>query len=139
MNPNDALVALLADYADCIDRRTLNGLERVFTADCQISFGDVEIAGRDALLRHLGTSLAHYRATKHVMHTPEAIDATERGDSPVFRTQVTAWHDFEGDRPSLTLHGYYYDTLVLTDERWRIAKHVGGEVRRERGAARPPD
>ncbi|GEM_PF-3156974 len=133
----EALRTLLARYVVAIDERRLDELERVFTPDCRVRFGEVGIEGRDALLVHLRENLAHFHETKHVIGEIVAGGATGDPVAPTFRAGVTAWHAFEGDRPTLTLHGYYDDTLARTEDGWRIAVHEGSEISNEQGAARP--
>lgn len=135
----EALEDLLATYAESIDERRIEALARVFTSDCDVRFGDVSLEGREALLAHLRESLTHFDETKHAIGgiVPDARASVS--DAPAFRADVIAWHAFAGDRPTLTLHGYYDDTLAWTEEGWRITIHHGGERSRERGRPRPVD
>jgi len=133
----EGLRILLARYVVAVDERRLEELKRVFTPDCRVRFGEVAIEGREAVLAHLRENLAHFRETQHVIGDIVVTHVPGDSTAPTFRADVTAWHAFEGERPTFTLCGYYDDTLAWTDDGWRIAVHEGGEISRERGAERP--
>ncbi|MBB84683.1 MAG: hypothetical protein CL931_12805 [Deltaproteobacteria bacterium] len=136
-SPRTALRALLVRYVTAIDAQTLEMLRHVFIVDCRVRFGDVAIEGIDALLIHLEKTLARFRETKHIISDIAGETYGRDLDAPTFRANVTAWHAFYQDRPSLTLFGFYDDTLVWTDAGWRISDHIGGEYSRAHGTARP--
>jgi hypothetical protein len=132
-------------YCNYIDSRTLEALSEVFTVDCRVWFGSDQIEGLDSLLDYLRHGLARFSTTRHVVSDFEIkrggdekadLDPT-RTDRQRVNSRVVAWHELANGRPSLTLFGRYEDLMVETPHGWRIAEHIGSEIRRERGIAAP--
>jgi hypothetical protein len=124
-DPQHIVAGLFSAYCDHIDGRTLEPLAQVFTPDCRVSFGNVEIEGFPALLEFLRAGLARFKATHHIVS-----DSVIEEDSPErFRcvSRIRAWHRFVESRPNLTIVGHYRNVFVATDEGWRIAEHRGSE------------
>ncbi|MCH2171552.1 nuclear transport factor 2 family protein [Myxococcota bacterium] len=130
-DPQQIVSELFDAYCDHIDQRNLEPLARVFTPDCQVSFGGVAIDGFPALLDFLRTGLARFDATRHVVSDSLVDEISPERFRCVSR--IRAWHRFVGNRPDLTIVGHYRNVFVSTDEGWRIAEHRGSEQSRTTG------
>jgi len=117
---------LLVRYATGIDRRDWPLFRTVFTADCELDYGEVGTwNGVDAVTEFMEQAHA---AAGHTMHrlTNQAI--TIEGDKAVSRTYVDAVI-MVGDQPGVNALGFYDDEIVRTADGWRIARRRFIQVR----------
>jgi hypothetical protein len=137
---NLAVSRIFEAYCEAIDGRKLETLADVFTGDCCVRFGEVEIVGFSDLLDFLGSGLARFEATRHVVS--DIVLEPAGPDRIRSVSKIRAWHRFVKDRPDLTIIGRYRNLFVHTSDGWRIAEHRGSEDARElsersRGPATP--
>lgn len=115
---------LLVRYADAIDRRNYDGLDRVFTPDADIdytAFGG--IAGRYPEVKAwLEEVLRIFPAFQHFNTN---ADIRIEGDRATGRIMCLSPMVLPGDEqpPRVGFHGLWYiDDYVRTPEGWRIAQ-----------------
>jgi ketosteroid isomerase-like protein len=118
-----AIADLLARYADAVDRRDLDALDAVFTADATIDFSAFGGSTGDlaATKQFLAESLGIFRRTQHMMGLPLV---TVDGDRATARTTChnPMLIDNADGTTSVWLIGLWYDDdLVRTADGWRIS------------------
>ena len=114
-----AIEEVLARYCRGIDRCDAQELERVFTEDAQIDYGD-GAQPRDAAIAGLMEGLGAMRLTHHnIGNVICEID----GPSAQAETYCVALHILPGDpETEMVVGGRYLDTLVKSGGEWRISE-----------------
>ncbi|WP_439468584.1 nuclear transport factor 2 family protein [Blastomonas fulva] len=112
---------LKARYCRCLDTKDWRGYAEVFADDAVLDTspsGGLTIAGRDALVAYVRSSISEDTITTHHIHAPEiAID----GDTA---TGIWAMQDrniWPNGRKLLGF-GHYHERYVRTADGWRIAE-----------------
>ncbi|MGQ2941395.1 MAG: nuclear transport factor 2 family protein [Blastomonas fulva] len=112
---------LKARYCRCLDTKDWQGYAEVFADDAVLDTspsGGLTIAGRDALVAYVRSSVSEDTITTHHIHAPEiAID----GDTA---TGIWAMQDrniWPNGRKLLGF-GHYHERYVRTADGWRIAE-----------------
>ncbi|OBF06435.1 polyketide cyclase [Mycobacterium sp. ACS4054] len=111
---------LLVRYATGIDRRDWALFRTVFTADCELDYGEIGAwSGVDAVTDFMEKTHALAGHTLHRL-TNQAI--TVAGDTATARTYVDALIMFADNQSGANGIGYYDDDIVRTTDGWRIAR-----------------
>ncbi|WP_439491021.1 nuclear transport factor 2 family protein [Blastomonas fulva] len=112
---------LKARYCRCLDTKDWQGFAEVFADDAVLDTspsGGLTVAGRDALVAYVRSSISEDTITTHHIHAPEiAID----GDTA---TGIWAMQDrniWPNGRKLLGF-GHYHERYVRTADGWRIAE-----------------
>lgn len=118
-----AIQDLLARYADAVDRRDLDALDEVFTADAHLDYTATgAIAGDLATMkRFLADALAGFVRSQHMLGLPTvSVDGDRaRAHTPCHNPMVL---DNGDGTTSVWLIGIWYDDdLVRTDAGWRVS------------------
>lgn len=112
---------VLVDYCRMLDRMDLDGLSRLFAADCEVIFGpDPRLcaSGRDNLRRSMERMWRWRRTAHHLSNVrvwSDGIDAA-RAES-----YVHAWHE-ASDGTTAEVFGIYRDRLIRVRGDWRIVR-----------------
>lgn len=115
-----AIHDLLLDYCLYLDRMELDALAALFTADCEVVYGDdprLRSRGAAALATSLERMWRWARTSHHLSNVRIAFEAS---DSAAVTSYVLAWHE-RPDGSTATIYGQYRDRVVRTDAGWRIA------------------
>ena len=108
---------LLVRYAAGIDRHDWLLFRTVFTADCQLDYGEIGAwNGVDAVTEFM--QLSHQEV--QTLHRMSNQAITVNGDTAVARTYVDMVMVGVG-ASGVNAIGYYDDEIVRTDDGWRIA------------------
>ncbi len=108
---------LLVRYATGIDRHDWLLFRTVFTADCQLDYGEIGAwNGVDAVTEFM--QLSHQEV--QTLHRMSNQAITVNGDTAVARTYVDMVMVGVG-ASGVNAIGYYDDEIVRTDDGWRIA------------------
>ena len=124
---------LFEAYARHIDALELEALAEVFTPDCRVSYGEVELEGLDALLGFLRKTMPRFAATSH--HITNLQVRRPASDEARVESYIQAWHRYRAERPDLIMHGRYSSRAVRTPDGWRIAEHRGRLAETNRSAS----
>jgi 3-phenylpropionate/cinnamic acid dioxygenase small subunit len=118
---------LLVRYATGIDRRDWPLFRTVFTADCELDYGEIGAwNGIDAVTDFMEQVHAPAGHTLHrLTNQTIAVD----GDTAVARTYVDALVMFGDNQSGANGIGFYDDEIVRTDDGWRIARRRFTTVR----------
>ncbi|SEP20084.1 TIGR03619 family F420-dependent LLM class oxidoreductase [Trujillonella endophytica] len=113
-----AVVALHRTYADALDRREFDRLDRVFTADVVAGYpGHERIVGLPALVAFMRDSHADVARTVHrVVDVAVTVDGDMATGTAAKRNDLLR----AGDDGQTVVTGRYTDELVRTPEGWRI-------------------
>lgn len=118
---------LLVRYATGIDRRDWPLFRTVFTADCELDYGDIGTwHGVDAVTEFMDKTHAPAGQTLHRL-TNQVI--TVDGDKASARTYVDAVIMFGDNQSGVNAWGFYDDQIVRADDGWRIARRRFTQVR----------
>ncbi|OBG52209.1 MULTISPECIES: nuclear transport factor 2 family protein [unclassified Mycobacterium] len=118
---------LLVRYATGIDRRDWPLFRTVFTADCELDYGEIgSWTGVDAVTEFMDMTHAPAGHTLHRL-TNHAI--TVNGDNASARTYVDAVIMFGDNQSGVNAWGFYDDEIVRTGDGWRIARRRFTSVR----------
>lgn len=116
-----AVLNLLSDYCDCVDRYDIGGLLALFTRDATYDFGfGRSYTGHEAL-RTLFRRVEVYRATSHHISN---VHLTVTGDRARVRCALYAYHLRAADASEVHVWGQYHDELRFLDGRWLIARRA---------------
>ncbi|OBF28509.1 nuclear transport factor 2 family protein [Mycobacterium sp. ACS4331] len=111
---------VLIRYATGIDRRDWPLFRTVFTADCELDYGEIGIfQGVDAVTEFM--EQAHALAG-HTLHRLSNMVITVAGDSAEARTYIDGLILAPDGQSGVNAVGFYDDDLVRTDDGWRIAR-----------------
>lgn len=125
---------LLVRYATGIDRRDWPLFRTVFTADCELDYGEIGAwAGVDAVTEFMEQAHAMAGHTLHRL-TNQAIAVD--GDTAVARTYVDALIMLQDNESGVNGIGVYDDDIVRTADGWRIARRRFTAVRVSQVGAR---
>ena len=117
----DAIGAMLVDYCLHLDTMDLAALAALFTADCEVVYGDdprLRSRGSAALADSLERMWRWARTSHHLSNVSITFDGP---DAARVVSYVLAWHE-RPDGSTATIYGQYRDRLVRTAEGWRIAE-----------------
>lgn len=122
-----ALQQLVIDYANAIDRRDWNALDRVFTPDAYIDYRAMGgIDGKYPQIKAwLQQALAPFAASMHLTGNFSCAIAGDRatGSTACFNPMVI--QPPGGGAPETMFFGLWYDDqFVRTADGWRIAQRV---------------
>lgn len=118
---------LLVRYATGIDRRDWPLFRTVFTADCELDYGEIGAwSGVDAVTEFMEQAHAVAGHTLHRL-TNQAIAID--GDTAVARTYVDALIMVGDSNAGVNGIGFYDDEIVRTSAGWRIARRRFTAVR----------
>jgi hypothetical protein len=117
---------LMVDYANALDRRDYDRLDRIFTPDAYIDYRKLGgVDGRYPQIKDwLKTALGYF---PHYYHFVGNFDIAVDGDRARARTACFNPMDTPlpaGGRQVMFLGLYYVDQLVRTPQGWRIAERV---------------
>jgi len=118
---------LLVRYATGIDRRDWPLFRTVFTADCELDYGEIGAwNGVDAVTEFMDKVHA---AAGHLLHRLSNQAITIDGDTAVARTYVDALIMMADNQTGVNGIGFYDDEIVRTPDGWRIARRRFTAVR----------
>ena len=118
---------VLVRYATGIDRRDWPLFRTVFTADCQLDYGEIGIwNGVDAVTDFMEQTHA---MAGHTMHRLTNQTITVDGDKASSRTYVDAVIMFGDNQGGVNALGFYDDEIVRTADGWRIGLRRFTQVR----------
>ncbi len=118
---------LLVRYATGIDRRDWPLFRTVFTADCELDYGEIGAwNGVDAATEFMTQTHA---LAGHTLHRLSNQAISVDGDTAVARTYVDALIMFGDNQSGVNGIGFYDDEIVRTDDGWRIARRRFTAVR----------
>lgn len=119
---HQALVKLVTDYANAIDRRAWDELDRVFTPDAWIDYSAMggEVGRYPEIKPWLGRALGFFKSYMHLVGNPrfEISGDTATGQIACFNPMLVP--GLFGQR-TVMLGLWYHDTYVRTAAGWRIA------------------
>ncbi|MGD1283539.1 nuclear transport factor 2 family protein [Mycobacterium seoulense] len=121
------IAELLVRYATGIDRRDWPLFRTVFTADCQLDYGEIgSWSGIDAVADFM--ERVHDLAG-HTLHrlTNQAIAVD--GDKATARTYIDGLIMAGDNNSGVNAIGFYDDEIVRTSDGWRIARRRYTQVR----------
>lgn len=118
---------VLIRYASGIDGRDWALFRTVFTADCDVDYGDI---GHWRSVEEITDFMdrAHAMAG-HTLHRVTNIAVTVEGDRAAARAYVDALILAQDNATGVQAAGFYDDELVRTDAGWRIARRRFTTVR----------
>lgn len=131
-----AIRALVVEYARCVDAGDFDGLQAVFTPDATAELGGNGQSSFEELRARMGEALGRFASWEHIVGDTEVrLD----GDTATASTPILAHHYREpGQEPPVyTLTGTYEDRLVRDGSGWRIEHRslvVSGRQGRQRTA-----
>jgi uncharacterized protein (TIGR02246 family) len=121
----EAIKNLKARYFRCMDQKTFEGWNQVFTRDAHLEVpeGNASVDGRQAIIDYVSGVLTGVR-TVHHGHMPE-IEIT----GPDTARGTWAMFDYvefppapDGARVGLQGYGHYHEEYVREDGEWRISR-----------------
>ena len=118
---------LLVRYATAIDRREYQLLGTVFTAECDVDYGEI---GK----WHTAEEVIEFMDLVHAMagytlHRMSNMAITVDGEHAEARTYIDALIMAGDNNGGVNAVGFYDDVLVRTPEGWRIARRQFTSVR----------
>lgn len=115
-----AVAEVLIRYATGIDRRDWPLFRTVFTADCDVDYGEIgHWHGVDAVADFMERTHA---PAGHTLHRISNIAVTVEGDRARASSYVDALLMNPDGSSGVNAAGFYDDELVLTTAGWRIAR-----------------
>lgn len=114
-----AIEQTLIAYCVHLDRMDLAALAELFTADCDVDYGDhpgLRSTGADELARSL-QRMWRWARTSH--HLSNILIEFPDGDTARAISYVHAWHE-RADGSTATILGQYHDVLERRNARWLI-------------------
>lgn len=127
MSDRADIADVLIRYATGIDRRDWPLFQTVFTADCELDYGQIGTwSGVDAVTEFM--ELSHAGAG-HTMHRLSNMAITVTGDSATARTYVDGLILAADNASGVNAIGFYDDELTRTGDGWRIARRQFTSVR----------
>ncbi|OBB68556.1 MULTISPECIES: nuclear transport factor 2 family protein [unclassified Mycobacterium] len=118
---------LLVRYATGIDRRDWPLFRSVFTANCELDYGEIgSWTGVDAVADFMERVHALAGHTLHRL-TNQAI--TVDGDRATARTYIDGLIMAADNNSGVNAIGFYDDEIVRTPDGWRIARRRYTQVR----------
>jgi 3-phenylpropionate/cinnamic acid dioxygenase small subunit len=118
---------VLIRYATGIDRRDWPLFRTVFTADCELDYGEIGTwHGVDAVTEFMEQSHAMAGHTMHRMSN-QVIDVN--GDRAAARSYVDGLILAPDNNSGVNAAGFYDDDLVRTADGWRVARRRFTPVR----------
>ena len=112
---------VLIAYCVHLDRMDLAALTALFTADCDVDYGDdPRLKSKGAA--GLGASLERmWRWARTSHHLSNVMIEFEDDETAQATSYVQAWHE-RADGSSATIMGQYHDRIVRQSGRWLIAQ-----------------
>ncbi|CAJ1510512.1 nuclear transport factor 2 family protein [[Mycobacterium] burgundiense] len=118
---------VLIRYATGIDRRDWPLFRTVFTADCELDYGEIGAwKGVDAVTDFMTQTHA---MAGHTLHRLSNIVVTVDGDRAQARAYVDALILSQDNQSGVNAVGCYDDDLARTGDGWRIARRRFTTVR----------
>lgn len=121
LHDRDGIARTLAMFCLCVDEYDIEGLDDVFTEDCEVDYGPGRggpKSGRAAVTARIAEGQAQFLRTHHQLGQ-SLVDLD--GDTAHAITYVTAWHR-ERDESVSEVRLRYLDDLRRTPAGWRIAR-----------------
>lgn len=121
-NDHHALVKLITDYANAIDRRAWAELDRVFTPDAQIDYGEMggAVGSYAEIKAWLPKALGFFSGYMHLVGNPRFEITGDRAVGQIACFNPMRVPGLFGKR-TVMLGLWYHDTYTRTAEGWRIA------------------
>lgn len=127
MSDRADIADVLIRYATGIDRKDWPLFRTVFTADCELDYGQIGTwNGVDAVTEFM--ELSHAGAG-HTMHRLSNMAITVTGDTATARTYIDGLILAADNASGVNAVGFYDDELVRTGDGWRIARRQFTSVR----------
>lgn len=118
---------LLVRYATGIDRRDWPLFRTVFTADCELDYGEIgSWTGVDAVA---GFMEQVHALAGHTLHRLTNHAITVDGDKATARTYIDGLIMAADNVSGVNAIGFYDDEIVRTADGWRIARRRYTQVR----------
>lgn len=118
---------LLVRYATGIDRRDWPLFRTVFTADCELDYGEIgSWTGVDAVA---GFMERVHALAGHTLHRLTNHAITVDGDKATARTYIDGLIMAADNVSGVNAIGFYDDEIVRTADGWRIARRRYTQVR----------
>ncbi len=117
---------LLIRYTKAIDEQDWSLLDTVFTQDAHVDYvSSGGIAGTYPEVREwLSKALAIFPVTIHAITNSEIELDGDRARGRTLVTNPMLMPSQDGEKQTFTVHAYYHDELVRTEQGWRIARRV---------------
>lgn len=118
------IIAVLDGYAECLDRREWERLDRVFADDVVFDFGEWRATTREEAVDAMRSYLDGCGPTQHLLGNYRVEIDGDRATSKVY---VRAFHIGVGVAQGMTyeMGGEYRDVLERRDGRWLSVSRVG--------------
>ncbi|OBK25212.1 polyketide cyclase [Mycobacterium asiaticum] len=127
LEDRQAISELLVRYATAIDRREWQLLGTVFTAECDVDYGEIGAwQSSSAVIEFM--ELAHAMAG-YTLHRLSNIAITLEGDGARARTYIDALIMAADNNGGVNAAGFYDDEVIRTAAGWRIARRQFTSVR----------
>lgn len=127
MSDRADIADVLIRYATGIDSRDWPLFRTVFTADCELDYGQIGTwNGVDAVTEFM--ELSHAGAG-HTMHRLSNMAITVTEDTATARTYIDGLILAADNASGVNAVGFYDDELVRTGDGWRIARRRFTSVR----------
>ena len=118
---------LLVRYATGIDSRDWPLFRTVFTADCELDYGEIgNWHGVDEVTEFMDKT---HEMAGHTLHRLSNQAITVDGDKASARTYVDAVIMFGDNQAGVNAWGFYDDEIVRATDGWRIARRRFTSVR----------
>lgn len=119
-NDRQEISDVLVRYATGIDTRDWPLFRTVFTADCELDYGEIGTwRGVDAVVEFM---TATHEMAGYTLHRITNQAAAVNGDTAAARAYVDALIMSQDNTSGVSAAGFYDDELVRTDTGWRIRR-----------------
>lgn len=119
-NDRQEISDVLVRYATGIDTRDWPLFRTVFTADCELDYGEIGTwRGVDAVVEFM---TATHKMAGYTLHRITNQAAAVNGDTAAARAYVDALIMSQDNTSGVSAAGFYDDELVRTDTGWRIRR-----------------
>lgn len=118
---------LLVRYATAIDKRQYQLLATVFTAECDVDYGEIgHWHTADAVIEFMD---AVHAAAGYTLHRLSNVAVTVEGDHAEARTYLDGLILAADNEHGVSAVGFYDDVLARTADGWRITRRQFTAVR----------
>lgn len=123
MTDRDEIIDLAIRYTWALDTKNLEDLRNVFTPEATADLRGVQCEGVDAIIARIGGAIERLDATQHLIGNHQASTDTDVGTHRCHLQSQHVLNNTEGG-DNYIVGGYYEDTVVRTDQGWRISHRL---------------
>jgi uncharacterized protein (TIGR02246 family) len=116
-----AISELKARYCRCLDTKDWAGYAAVYTEDAVLDTtgsGGARVAGREALVAYVRSSISEDTITTHHVHQPEIVVDGDTASAIWAMQDRNVWPNGR----KLLGFGHYHERYIRTDGAWLIAE-----------------